>query len=127
MDEAQKNSPATLRAIAYPLVLDGDGGLVMSYGIDVVRDQLRSALETWQYERVMDATYGLPPSLIFSGYQTNAIAANRIRETLRRSITDPKLAYTVSAEVGEDGAVEVTIPWQYNGIPQPSIEYRLEA
>ena len=119
-------STRTLTAIAYPLTLNGDGGLVLSTGVDVIGDQLRSCLETWQYERVMQPGYGLPTSLIFSSYPSGAVAAQRIREAIERAITDPQLAYTVSATVNESGAIEVDIPWQYAGVPQPSLKYRLE-
>lgn len=119
--------PSTLRAIGYPLTLDGNGGLALSYGTDVIRDEFRSALTTWQRERVMRQQYGLPGSLVFSAYPSPAVAAERIRLALMRALGGRKgLSYSVSANPGENGVIEVTIDWSFNGEPQPALRYQLQ-
>ena len=120
------SQPSTLRALTYPLLLDGNGGLRLSSGVEVVRDELVSVLETWNYERVMNAAYGLPPSLIFSAYTSNSVVVERIRQSIRRSVRHPGLEYSVSGQIEESGAVLVSIHWLHNGLPQPPLEYRFD-
>lgn len=119
--------PSTLRAIAYPFALDGNGGLTLSYGADVIRDEIRSALETWHYERVMRPQYGLPPSLVFSSYPNTAVPAERIRVALLRALGGRKgLSYKVETDALENGVIEVTVTWGFRGEPQPPIRYQMQ-
>ena len=114
----------SIRGIRYPLAVS-NGNLAVSTDYALKTQQIRSVLDTRYYERVMRANYGsddfvlevINPGVINSSIQTS----------IRQNV-DGLTSLQVSGEweiEGEDGVYKVLIDFAVDGVPQPSIQFRL--
>lgn len=110
-----------LRGIAYPLQLE-NGTLKVATDLDLRRGHIRSVLETYKLERVMNAEYGLP-HLVFSSVNRAAVVAERIRLELTRQIVD--VDFEVNGSIDDSGTMSIEVIWRYRGALQTPLRYRL--
>jgi len=96
-----------LTDLAYPLKII-NGTLQTVSGDDVIRQHIRSWLETELKERVMRLDYGTE-NFLFETKNDWAIASMDINRSLTKEI--PQATFTVSIQTDNLGNLEVTVNW----------------
>jgi len=96
-----------LTDLAYPLKII-NGTLQTVSGDDVIRQHIRSWLETELKERVMRLDYGTE-NFLFETKSDWSIVAIDINRDLTREI--PQATFTVSIQTDNLGNLEVTVNW----------------
>lgn len=103
-----------LRGISYPLQLNGKGGLKLSTGSDIIKEQIISALETRPGERIMIPLYGMSEH-IFNAYGPSVIISD-IENQIQRWVPEAKnvvITYDTNAALIDAGKLDVTISFSY--------------
>jgi hypothetical protein len=111
----------TNQGIAYRLAV-ANGDLVLTSDVDLIRDHIFSVLETEPRERVMRPGYGTP-DFLFTGVRDINLIAQFIRQCLEQEI--PGVQFSVTGTIADDGAGQVAVNWQVNGLPQPPLRFEL--
>ena len=112
----------TLRGLAYPLQLDGNGGLKVSYGIERIGQAIQEVLETRVGERVANPFMGVR-ELLFETISED-VEAQSIRRQLLAAIpylTDTNLS--VSLSLSEDGTCYVVVRYAVEGLSDVLVRY----
>jgi hypothetical protein len=112
---------ALRRGYSYPLQIES-GGLKLSEDFDLIREAIEQVLVTIPTERIMQPNYGTP-DYVFTATPL-PVVIERIRTSLEaqiREVTD----FEITGKISENGAIELTIGWYVDGVPQPPILYRL--
>lgn len=115
----------TLLGLAYPLELDGSGGLKLSSGYDRIGQQIFEILDTRYGERVYRPFFGTP-ELLFE-----TISESVLQETLRSQIVSsiPFLESNnvrVLANMMESGLCEVVVYYSTTGSEQAMVKYQFQ-
>ena len=113
------------RSLKFPLVADGEGGLLISEDSDVIRDRIFSVLLTRQYERVLRPRYG-SRDYTFESRPSVRPVVEAIRTSLEANIPEVD-SFEVYAGVDLDAVAPTTlyirIDWVLNGSPQVAVEF----
>jgi len=113
-------SNSVLRGLAYPLRLDGKGGLEVSANYDRIGEQIIEVLETRIGERAYRPFFGLPET-IFETINEYALAQT-IRSQIEASLPIiPQLGVRVILE--EDGKALILISYSVEGLEAQMIRY----
>ena len=105
-----------LSSFTYPFEVDlTTGGLKMSKGSDVRRDNIKSLITTMFYERVLNPDYGTPLYL-FDTINNLALVNFRIQEIILKYV--PDIEATVTSEINEEGGLLINIDWRWLELPQ---------
>ena len=101
---------------AYPIQLDSNGRIKLSYDTDCDRDAIFSVLETRPGERIERPTYGTP-DFVFEGL-TNAVAIpSRVEAALTDQISTVD-SFEVTGAVQDEGILTMEISYFVGGDPQ---------
>jgi len=112
----------TLRGLAYPLQLDGNGGLKISYGIERIGQAIQEVFETRIGERVANPFMGVR-ELLFETISED-VEAQSIKRQLLQAIpylSDDKLS--VSLSLAEDGTCYVVAKYAVEGVSDILVKY----
>lgn len=115
----------TLRGLSYPLELDGEGGLKMSYGIERVGQAIQEVLETRIGERVGNPYLGVR-ELLFETISED-VESQAIRSQLLQAI--PYLSpenLSVSLSLDESGTCYVVVKYAVEGLNSVIVRYSYE-
>jgi hypothetical protein len=109
--------------LAYPLQINGSGGLKLSSDSDNCRDHIVSWLETQTGERLGLPDYGTPDFLLNSYQSFSAVA---VEINLRLSNAVPEAQIAVSGDIDGNGQGLITVEWIYRGSSQPAITLSMD-
>lgn len=113
-----------LTGFAYPLSLDGTGGIKTASDGDYVQGLIRSFVETELGERLgLETTYGTP-DYTFKAYRAFGFAGKDLEKRLSQSI--PQATFAVTSSINDNGEAEIGIYWSYDGEEQSPITFTLE-
>lgn len=116
---------ATIRAIAFPLTLDGNN-LATSVDSDVVRNAIMHVLSIQPGEYLTRPFYGTPSRVFDSITDITEIvqdAESRLRNQVGADF--PTASFRVSGAMGESGVLDLKIEWELDGLNQPTIVLKL--
>lgn len=112
----------TLRGMTYPLELDGQGGLSISYGIERVGQAIQEVLETRVGERIGNPYLGIR-ELLFETISED-VEAQSIKRQLLSSI--PYLReenLSVLVTIGEEGTCYILCKYAVEGLSDVLVKY----
>lgn len=110
--------------LSYPLKLDGNGGLRLSFGDDRILEQITEVLETRIGERIWRQFFGMPDVLFES--ISEDILSNMIKKQLERSISGVGgIDFKVGVQANENGEVFVGVSYAIEGNKKTSLTYRI--
>lgn len=112
---------ATIRAISFPLILDGNN-LATSVDSDVVRNAIMHVLSVQPGEYLTRPFYGTPSRVFDSVTDVTAIvqdAESRLRNQVGADFSTA--SFRVSGTIGESGVLDLKIEWELDGLTQPAI------
>lgn len=115
---------ASIRGLTYPLTIE-NGNLGVSTDLELVRQQIRSVIETRYYERVMRADYGI------GNYVLEVLDPGLINSAIQTAINDNVPSLSALSVIGDwktngdDGLYTVYIQYEVGGIPQPPLRFSL--
>lgn len=104
----QSLGETTLRGLTYPLKLDGNGGISMSYGYDRIAQAIQEVLETRIGERVGDPFLGTR-ELLFDTLSESVEAQSIKRQILSSVPYLSEESLSVSVSLGEDGTCYINV------------------
>jgi hypothetical protein len=116
----------TLLGLSYPLELDGNGGLKLTYGIERIGQAIREVFETRIGERVANPFMGIR-ELLFETI-SEEVEAQSIRRQLLSAI--PYLReenLSVSLSLGEDGTCYIVAKYAVEGLSDVLVRYNFRA
>ena len=112
----------TLRGLTYPLQLDGNGGISISYGIDRIGQAIQEVFETRVGERVANPYMGVR-ELLFETISED-VEAQSIKRQLLAAI--PYLSENnlfVNLSIGEDGTCYIVARYVVEGVSDVLVRY----
>jgi hypothetical protein len=116
-DSASTNSSLgenTLRGLSYPLKLDGQGGLSVSYGYDRIGQAIQEVLETRIGERIGSPSLGIR-ELLFDTLTEDGEAQTIKRQILAAVPYLEEDTLNVSVSLGEGGTCYITVRYAIPG------------
>jgi hypothetical protein len=116
----------TLRGLSYPLALDGNGGLKLSYGIERVGQAIQEVFETRIGERIGSPFMGVR-ELLFETI-SEEVEAQSIKRQLLAAIPylrDENLS--VSLSLSEDGTCYIVAKYAVEGLSDVLVRYNFRA
>ncbi len=121
-ESLQKN---TLRGLSYPLEIDGNGGLKISYGIERIGQAIKEVLETRVGERVVNPYMGVR-ELLFETISEDVEAQSILRQLLSAIpyLADDNLS--VSLSLAEDGTCYVVVRYSVEGLKDVLVRYNYQ-
>lgn len=115
----------TLRGLSYPLELDGQGGLKMSYGIDRIGEAMSEVFETKIGERIARPFMGTR-DLMFETITEEAEAQSIKRQIINAIPYLREEDLYVSLSLSEDGTCYVSCRYSVEGISDVLVEYNYQ-
>jgi hypothetical protein len=122
-NEASNNaslSSSTLSGLSYPLKLNGNGGLSLSYGYDRIREQILEILDTRLGERVYRPFFGTP-ELIFETINEDVLA-----QTLKKQIQGAikfQIDLDVVVKITDLGTASIYVIYSDEGATPQMVKY----
>lgn len=116
----------TLRGLSYPLALDGNGGLKVTYGIERIGQAIQEVFETRIGERIGAPFMGVR-ELLFETISED-VEAQSIKRQLLAAIPylrDENLY--VSLSLGEDGTCYIVAKYAVEGLSDVLVRYNFRA
>lgn len=116
----------TLRGLSYPLALDGNGGLKVTYGIERIGQAIQEVFETRIGERIGAPFMGVR-ELLFETISED-VEAQSIKRQLLAAIPylqDENLS--VSLSLGEDGTCYIVAKYAVEGLSDVLVRYNFRA
>jgi hypothetical protein len=116
----------TLRGLSYPLELDGNGGLKVTYGIERIGQAIQEVFETRIGERIGSPFMGIR-ELLFETISED-VEAQSIKRQLLAAIPylrDENLS--VSLSLGEDGTCYIVAKYAVEGLSDVLVRYNFRA
>jgi len=116
----------TLRGLSYPLALDGNGGLKVTYGIERIGQAIQEVFETRIGERIGSPFMGIR-ELLFETISED-VEAQSIKRQLLAAIPylqDENLS--VSLSLGEDGTCYIVAKYAVEGLSDVLVRYNFRA
>ena len=112
----------TLRGLSYPLSVDGNGGLKLSFGIERIGQAIQEVLETRVGERVANPYMGVR-ELLFETI-SEEVEAQSIKKQLISAIPylEPNNV-SVSVSLGEDGTCYIVCRYAVEGMSDVLVWY----
>lgn len=111
---------AALTGFAFPLALDGEGGLQLASEAEYVRGLILSYVSIYKGERLGLPNYGLPARL-FESYNAFGFIAKEVEAELVRAI--PEADFAVTSQLNDDGDGVIIILWAYKGVDQQALNF----
>lgn len=101
-------SESSIKGLSYPLTLDGNGGLSVSYNYTRLSEQILEALETRIGERVYRQFFGIP-ELIFETVSEDLVS--RTIKTQLESVLPFNIDLDVSVRISEEGNATIFVKY----------------
>lgn len=102
---------STLTGLTYPLALDGNGGLSLSYNSDRIEQQILEILDTNFNERVLRVEFGTSDYLFDT--ISESVLESQLQTILGRYIKNTEIK--VKVYIDEEGVCDLRIYYSYLG------------
>lgn len=123
LSNREKILSSTLTGLSYPLELNGNGGLSLSYNSDRIEQQILEILDTNLTERVLRIEFGTNDYLFDT--ISEAVLENQIQSILNKYIKNTDIK--VKASINDEGVCDLKIFYSYLGGLDGLVRYNYSA
>lgn len=113
----------TLSGLKYPLELDGNGSLVVSYGYERVAQQIVEVLETRFAERVLRPFLGTP-EILFETISESVLAEDLKSQVIAGSGLLSPDSLRITVRMTDNGDCMITVIFSVEGSEERMVRYR---